>query len=267
MKSKRRREEKEREDRKDFSLIERAYRKRGIPKGARQIKMYLESEGIRMNLKKIRRLMRKFNLMCPIRNANPRRRMIMSMKESQIFSNRLNRIFDADYPGRHLLTDITYIKYGDNKTCYLSAVKDASTKEILAAELSTSLRIEFILKTLDRALSLPFIQPDVLVHSDQGSHYTSREFIAKLKEFNASQSLSRRGNCWDNAPMESFFGHLKDEIRFADLKTFCEVRRRLDDYITYYNTERRQWGMGRMTPVQKREALLARGPWSIVLIS
>lgn len=166
-----------------------------------------------MNLKKIRRLMDKFNLSCPVRKANPYRRMAKALKISNVAENLLQREFECYGPRVILLTDITYLPY-DGRFAYLSTILDAYTKQILSYVLSDSLEVDFVLQTvnklvLDHGISLT---AETIVHSDQGCHYTSYSFINILKDKNLRQSMSRRGNCWDNAPQESFFGHMKDQI-------------------------------------------------------
>src|SRR5665648_181489 len=93
--------------------------------------------------------------------------------------------------------------------------------------------------------------------SDQGVHYTSPKYQELLKTNKLGQSMSRRGNCWDNAPQESFFGHLKDHVDNRSCKTLQEIRSKVDDYIQYYNNHRYQWERQKMTPVQYRNHLLA----------
>ena len=150
-----------------------------------------------------------------------------------------------------LLTDITYLFYG-GRVCYLSTVLDAYTREILAWQLSRNLQIEFVLKTVDELHEKYGSELDdtTIIHSDQGCHYTSRAFIQKLKDMNFIQSMSRKGNCWDNAPQESFFGHMKDEIlcEISKMTDFGDVRTKVSDWIDYYNTERYQWELGRLSP-------------------
>ena len=101
------------------------------------------------------------------------------------------------------------------------------------------------------------IPKDAFVHSDQGSHYTSPTFQLLLKELNLGQSMSRRGNCWDNAPQESYFGHMKDELNLDTCFTFRDVCNEIKDYIEYYNNYRYQWNLKKMTPVQYRNHLFA----------
>ena len=97
----------------------------------------------------------------------------------------------------------------------------------------------------------------MLIHSDQDFHYTNPEYRKLLRDNNAIQSMSRKGNCIDNAPMESFFGHLKDELDYKNCKTFEELVEKIYEYMYYYNNERYQLGRNKMTPVEYRKFLLA----------
>ena len=101
------------------------------------------------------------------------------------------------------------------------------------------------------------LHKDAFIHSDQGAHYTSPRFQKLLRSKNLGQSMSRRGNCWDNAPQESFFGHMKDEINYRSCTTFEELKGIIDNYINYYNNYRYQWNLKRLTPVKYRNQLLA----------
>ncbi len=100
------------------------------------------------------------------------------------------------------------------------------------------------------------LSKDAFIHSDQGVHYTSPKYQILLKKYKLGQSMSRRGNCWDNAPQESFFGHMKDEIDFKSCTSFDELFLLIDDYMNYYNHFRFQWGLKKLTPVQFRNQLL-----------
>ncbi len=245
-------------DKKDFDLILEAYKFRGYKKGARSIHMrLLHSPGIIMNVKKIRRLMRKYGLFCPIRRANPYRRMARDMQTSTIAANVVNREFKRG-PRKVLLTDITYLFFKNGK-CYLSTILDAFTHEVLAYRVSLSFKVDFVLETTDQLIAEygSTLDNETIVHSDQGCHYTSYAFIQKLKDAEFVQSMSRRGNCWDNSPQESFFGHMKDEI--ADLiavcTTFEEVVARVDDWMDYYNNDRGQWDLLKLAPKEYYEYL------------
>ena len=245
------REEQEQKDRADFEIILKVYTHRGYNKGAKGIYMNLihQEEPIVMNLKKIRRLMKKYNLACPIRKANPYRRMAKALKTSNVADNLVNREFTAYGPRKILLTDITYIPY-NGKLCYLSTILDAFTKQILSYVLSDSLEVDFVLETVNILIEKHGIDitTETIIHSDQGCHYTSCSFIQLLKDKKLRQSMSRKGNCWDNAPQESFFGHMKDEIDLSNCKTFEEVKNIIDDWMDYYNNERYQWNLAKLSP-------------------
>jgi len=245
------REQREDADKKDFDAILEAYKFRGYAKGARGIYMRLLHTKGRMNLKKIRRLMRKYGLKCPFRGPNPYRRMAKALKTNAVFPNIVNREFVSGGVRKVLLTDITYIFY-DGGVCYLSTVLDAFTREILAYELSSNLEVTFVLNTVEKLIAKYGSEVDdtTIIHSDQGCHYTSKAFIQKLKDNNFVQSMSRKGNCWDNAPQESFFGHMKDEIKYeiATMKTFDEVKDKVNDWIDYYNNDRYQWDLVKLSP-------------------
>ena len=168
--------------------------------------------------------------------------MAKALQTNNVADNILNREFKEHGPRMVLLTDITYIPYS-NTRCYLSTILDAFTKELLAYVLSESLEVDFVLETVNILIEKHGISlsAQTLVHSDQGCHYTSYSFIQILKDKNLRQSMSRRGNCWDNAPQENFFGHMKDEIDVSGCKTFEEVKKIIDDWIDYYNSDRYQW--------------------------
>lgn len=253
------RKARENQDVADFELILEAYRFRGYAKGARGIHMRLLHMGIIMNVKKIRRLMRKYHLFCPIRKANPYRRMATAMKTSHVAPNVVKRDFLSRGPRKVLLTDITYLFYAD-ECCYLSTILDAVTHEILAYELSVSLKVDFVIETVNKLIEVHgcTLDNETIVHSDQGCHYTSNAFIEKLKDAEFIQSMSRKGNCWDNAPQESFFGHMKDEI--ADLIVSCssfeEVKYIIDDWMDYYNHDRYQMELRKLSPTEYYHYLL-----------
>ena len=244
------RQKREIHDKADFVLILEAYCFRGYKKGARSIYMRLLHQGIVMNIKKIRRLMKKYNLACPIRKANPYRRMAKALATSNVAPNIVNRDFRKE-PRKVLLTDITYLFFATGK-CYLSTILDAFTHEVLAYRVSLSLKVDFVLETVDqlRKKHGSTLDNTTIVHSDQGCHYTSYAFIQKLKDSEFVQSMSRRGNCWDNAPQESFFGHMKDEIRelISDCESFEAVLPVLDDWMDYYNNDRYQWDLLKLSP-------------------
>lgn len=245
------RTEREVKDREDFQLIIEAFKFRGYDKGVRGIHMRLLHIGIRMNHKKIRRLMHKYGLVCPIRKANPYRRMARAMRTNVVADNSVKREFKCHGPRKILLTDITYIKMKDT-FCYLSVIIDAYTMQVLSYVLSKSLEVDFVLETVTMLIENHGISldADAYIHSDQGCHYTSVKFRELIEDVGLRQSMSRRGNCWDNAPQESFFGHMKDELhdRSNSWKTFDDVQSDINNWMDYYNNDRYQIGLMKLSP-------------------
>lgn len=226
--------------------------------GWRRIKMHLEKDlGIVMNHKKIKRIMKKYKLQTAIRRRNPYKMIMKKTLEHRTCENILNRNFKQNEPGKFFCTDITYLYYGKGQKAYLSAFKDIVTKEIVSWELSQNITMKFVLDSLNNLINSNEIMPGALVHSDQGFHYTNPEFMLKIKLGNLTQSMSRKGNCIDNAPVESFFGHLKDNIECKDASNYNELKEQIQEFMKYYNTKRYQWNLKKMTPVQYRSHLLS----------
>ena len=246
------RQQREEQDKRDFMVILQAYQFRGYNKGARGIYMRLlhMKPPEHMNIKKIRRLMKKYGLFCPIRKANPYRRMAKALRTENVAPNLLNREFEAHGPRAVLLTDITYIINGRIPWCYMCTIIDAYTKELLAWALSDSLEIDFVLDAVNRLIEEHGISLTVktLIHSDQGAHYTSVKFIRLVEDSELRRSMSRKANCWDNAPQESFFGHMKDEINISECATFDEIYHVISDWADYYNNDRYQWNLAKLSP-------------------
>jgi transposase InsO family protein len=205
-----------------------------------------------MNLKKIRRLMKKYGLFCPIRQANPYRRMMKAMQSANTAPNTVNREFKEHGPRMVLLTDITYIINGRAPRCYMSTIIDAYTNELLAWELSQSLEVDFVLSTVEKLIEAHGISlsAETLIHSDRGSHYTSVRFIELINDHELRQSMSRKANCWDNAPQETFYGHMKDEIEIGRCETYEEIHKVIADWTDYYNNDRYQWDLKKLSPTE-----------------
>lgn len=212
-----------------------------------------------MNHKKILRLMRKFNLYAKVRRVNPYRHVEKATAAHRYIPNYLNREFNQNEPGKVFLTDITYLQYGKGQTAYLSCVKDVATREIVAYTLSTTLKMSIVYKTLEQ-LNIHLdgnLHPEAMIHSDQGVHYTHPEFQQRVKEMGLKQSMSRRGNCLDNAPMESFFGHFKDEVDYKEAESLADLHTLVLEYMNHYNHTRKQWTLKKMTPASYRSHLIA----------
>jgi len=253
------REAREQADLKVKNIILKAFKRRGYKKGSRSIKMILENEfDIKYSRKRIQRIMRKFNIICPHRKSNPYRKIAKATKEHHVVANKLKREFKQGIPGKVLLTDITYLPYGERNMAYLSTIKDGSTNEILAYHISDRIKLDIATNTIHKLMKNKKIKlhEEAFIHSDQGSHYTSPQYQKLLKDYGLNQSMSRRGNCWDNAPQESFFGHLKDEVDYKSCKTLKELKSKINHYMVYYNNYRYQWNLKKMTPIQYRNHLL-----------
>ncbi|MBB6021666.1 transposase InsO family protein [Paenibacillus sp. JGP012] len=254
-----RRMQKEQKDEEISLHVRRAFQFKKRNKGARSIKMTLEGQyQIIWNLKRIRRIMKKYAMICPHRKANPYRQMMKATQEHRTMPNLLQRNFKQDIPGKVLLTDITYLNYGQGKRAYLSTIKDSSTNEIVAYYVSERMTMDLATNTLLHLQKNRRFKKSrgAFIHSDQGTHYTHPDFQKKVKRMGLGQSMSRRGNCWDNAPQESFFGHFKDETSLKSCDSLDAVKREIKSYMTYYNHYRYQWNLKRMTPVQYRDHLL-----------
>ena len=228
--------------------------------GFRQVKMRLKDDkGIIMNHKKIIRIMRKYGLVCKIRQRNPYKAIMKKTQEHRTFENLLNREFKQKSPYKFFSTDISYFFYKGG-LAYLSVIKDVASKEVVAWEISRHIDMRLVLNTVEYMKKNENIKlfKNILIHSDQGFHYTNPTYIKIIKDLEMTQSMSRKGNCIDNAPIESFFGHMKDDINYKDCRSFKELRDLISDYMYNYNNTRSQWELKKMTPVKYRNHLLAQ---------
>ena len=237
---------KESKDNTDIDLIKRVVEYKNYPKGSRMVYMMLPRlTGVKMGRNKIMRLMRKANLLCSVRKSNTSRQTAKKLLEENCKPNLIKRQFKLFGPNSLFLTDVSYLKYND-QTAYLSAVKDGCTGKLIAVTGESN-----DMSLVNNTISLLNVDDEEkYFHSDQGILYLNPYFQQKLLELGFKQSMSRRGNCWDNASMESCFGHLKDECRIKDCVTFEEVSKVIADYTYYYNYERPQWNRNKMTPIE-----------------
>lgn len=220
----------------------------GFKNGHRKIKALLRKNfGIKLNRNTVQRLMQKHNLQCRIK---PKRKWKSQGETEVVAPNVLARDFIASEPNEKWVTDITYIQYGSN-TLYLSTILDLYNNEIVAYKLYDHQQTELVIDTLKEALRARNYPKGVIIHSDQGSVYTSYAYQNLIKESSLVASMSRRGNCWDNAVIESFHSNLKTEefqyIKMHSLK-MSEVIERINLYMRYYNSERIQEKLGYQTP-------------------
>ena len=167
------------------------------------------------------------------------------------YPNILNREFIAERPNQKWVTDVTFV-HTNQGWAYLSVIKDLYDGFIVAHNFTRQNSLRLVTNTLKQALQKEVVTDGLILHSDQGYQYSSQLYFALTREYNISPSMSRRGNCWDNASMENFFGHLKEEaLRQYHNPTFEEARQIIDDYIYFYNYERIQLKT-RQTPYQTR---------------
>lgn len=216
--------------------------------GHRKIKHLLKRDyKIKLNRNTVQKIMQKYNLQCRVK---PKRKWKSQGASEVIAPNILKRDFTASKPNEKWVTDITYIQYG-SVTLYLSSIMDLYSNEIIAYKLYNHQQTPLVVDTLEEALIKRGHPEGVILHSDQGSVYTSYAYQAYSKEHHLISSMSRRGNCWDNAVIESFHSNLKSEefqyTKFNSLSNFTAVAR-VDDYIRHYNEERIQEKLGYLTP-------------------
>ena len=246
--------QKEEQEIKDTENVRRVIDYKNYPKGSRQVYMQMERiTGRNMSRRKIMHIMQKNHWQCDVRKANMNRRAASERLKTHVKPNLLRRKFRLHRPGKVYLTDVTYMKYGRNLAClaYGSASIDSVTGRLYSFQISSCNNLELAIATL-RELPLGQMEDAVrpMLHSDQGALYLTDEFQELVKELGMEQSMSKRGNCWDNACQESFFGHFKDECRYTAAQSLEELKQIVSDYSVYYNEERCQWNRNHMTPLE-----------------
>ena len=237
---------KDKQDEIDFQCIKKVMDYKGFKKGSRTIYMMLPGMcGVHFGRAKILRLMKKYGCVCAVRKERPELKTYKENLKNNRKPNLLKRRFRLARPNEILLTDVSYLKYSTNKTEYFSCIKDAVTGKIVNHVTSSANDLNLAKATIACLDSTE----NTLFHSDQGILYFNDVFQNKLKELGYEQSMSRRGNCWDNSSQESYFGHMKDECDFSKCSTPEDVKKKVDEYVYYYNYERPQWTRNKMTPV------------------
>lgn len=216
--------------------------------GHRKIKKLLKNEyHTTKHRNTVQRIMQKHNLQCRVK----KKRKWKSQGESVIVTpNLLERNFTATAPNKKWVTDITYIQYGSS-TLYLSTIMDLYNNEIVAYKLYDHQQTPLVIDTLNEALELRGYPEGTIIHSDQGSVYTSYAYQELIKEKQGVSSMSRRGNCWDNAVIESFHSNIKSEefqyTKFNSLDNL-QVVEKVKEYIRYYNEDRILEKLGYLAP-------------------
>ena len=234
-----------------MNWVQEAYEKSHRTYGYRRIALWLQRQkGIYINHKTVLRLMNKLN----IRSVARKRKVFRTRAKAEIYyhyENLLNQQFHASHPNQKWVTDITYIAI-QGGWAYLSTIQDLFDGFIVSHQFGRENSLLLVLRTLQLAKQTERIPEGVLLHSDHGHQYTSHGYAVFTQHAAITPSMSRRGNCWDNAPMENFFSHLKEEaLRQFPTPTFEEAKHIIDDYIHFYNYERIQLKT-RQTPFETR---------------
>ncbi len=217
--------------------------------GYRRITFALQSEGIVVNHKKVERIMKEMGLKAVIRVV---RYHSYKGDVGKIAPDILKRDFRADRPLKKLTTDVSQAKIGNIK-CYISPVMDMFNGEILACDISRRPDLAQIRRMLNKLFRIGKNRLDgAILHSDQGWQYQNKVFVQALERLGIKQSMSRKGNCLDNAMMESFFGSMKSELLYLnDYESMEQFETDLKQYIHYYNHDRIKNRL-KMSPVDYR---------------
>lgn len=221
--------------------------------GYRRIHLTLKNEGIKLNHKTVQRLMGQLNLKSTVR---PKKYRSYRGEAGKTVSNHLKRNFTASKPNEKWVTDVTEFKVNDQKV-YLSPIIDLFNQEVIAYSVAKNARLTLVTEMLERGLSQLLKTEKLVLHSDQGWQYQSRQYQKQLTDRGIRQSMSRRGNCLDNAVAENFFGLLKSEMYHGYyFKDANELIEKIDEYIEYYNTKRIKAKLKGLTPIQYRNQAL-----------
>lgn len=241
----------------DYKNIKKVLDSDPYPMGKRTVYMKMDLIcGFHYSIRKISKLMRLNGSSCKIRCSRQSIKENRELIKRNTKPNILNRRFRLALPNQVKLTDVTYLKYGDNQVAYKSTIKDSITGKIDACVVSDSNDLKMVLDTINQLNKVSYID-GALFHSDQGALYLNDYFQEKIKEKNLIQSMSKRGNSQDNASMESLFGHFKDECDYSNCSCLDEVRSKVEHYVDYYNNRRPQWNRNKMTPVEYEKYLLS----------
>lgn len=229
----------------------------GLTYGYRRVHLELGNRGRAVSQNQVQRLMQDMGLKAIVRARRGGYRSFRG-KVGVIAPNRLKRCFTPERPNQAWVSDVTQFRVAGT-TVYLSPIMDLCDRSIIDYAIGTSPTVDFVTAPLKRALYWLREGERPMVHTDQGFQYQNVEWRKALKG-RATQSMSRKGNCYDNAVMENFFGHLKEDIlhhRDKPFRTVTELIKAIRDYIPWYNTHRIQTILGGLTPAQRREQAAA----------
>ncbi len=215
--------------------------------GAPRLALELNDQGIKCSVNHVALLLKEKGLQA--RNGKRFRYRARIEAKTHVSPNLLQRKFQADKPNRKWVSDITYIKVG-RTWVYLAAILDLFSRKVIGWALGNHMRESLLMEAFNMAVSCRTIEGTILLHSDRGVQYRGHEYQQALKDNGMQCSMSRKGNCWDNAVMESFFGRLKVELIYAECyKSLEETHTGLFEYIEmFYNRKRRHSAVGNISP-------------------
>jgi len=231
--------------------VQRVYEASHQTYGYRRLTIHLQDrQGLRINHKAVLRLMHKLGIRSVARKPNPYRK-VEELGSYHRYPNVLERDFIASAPNQKWVTDITYLRLLQG-WAFLSVIKDLFDGFIVGYVLHGRNDLALVTQTIQQAQENEKVTDGLILHSDQGTQYTSHAYHALTSQYNMTPSMSRRGNCWDNAPAENFFSHLKEEyLRHFPLPSFEQAKQLVAEYIYFYNYERIQLKT-RQTPYETR---------------
>ena len=231
--------------------------------GYRRITATLRKQGLLINKKKVQRLVQKLKLQVTSFSRKTRKYSSYKGTIGKVVDNKINRNFKVDEPYTYITTDTTEFKYLEKdksgnyqvKKLYLNPYLDMYNSEIISYELSKQPRLEPILKALDKAIEITSKNNDKRIfHSDQGWAYQIKQYTSRLEKEGITQSMSRKGNCLDNSPIENFFGILKQEIYYSKkFYSYEQLKETIEEYIEYYNKDRIKEKLGYLSPIEYRK--------------
>ena len=217
--------------------------------GYRRITLLLRKAGWVINRKTVLRLMGVLKLKSVIR---VKKYKSYRGEQGRIAPNLLNRAFKADKPNQKWATDVTEFNVSGKKL-YLSPIIDLYNQEIVSYQLSESANFDSVMSMLGKAFKKVNTTQSLLLHSDQGWQYQMKQYQYILKEKGIKQSMSRKGNCLDNAVIENFFGIIKSELFYLKkYDSIFQLKKEIDDYIKYYNNDRIKLNLNGMSPIEYR---------------
>lgn len=235
-------------------LIQSIFEEHNGNYGYRRIQLELRNRGVEVNHKKVQRIMKKLGLKGDKFRLKSRKYSSYKGTTGTVAKNLINRRFTTNACHQKLTTDITEFKCSGNVKLYLSPIMDMFNGEIISYGIGKRPTLELALTPLEEALEIvKDSKYRTTIHSDQGWHYQHNKWVRRLKENKVFQSMSRKGNCLDNSPMENFFGLLKQEMYHGEaLCSFEELKSRIEEHIHYYNNKRIKKKLAGMSPVQYR---------------